>query len=105
MISIRIGEEERQVDLDSLDSQWINQQIVNRQNQGENSCVIIRIQKDGINLMLATPDCSLGGSGNAPPPNPQEQAIIDLWRERGLSNTDFSSGNVVAFLKQLKQLC
>ena len=42
-----------------------------------------------------------GGGGR--PARPREKAIFDLWDQRGLYDSGFTGGNLIAFLKQLNQ--
>jgi hypothetical protein len=101
MITIRIAEEERQ--LDAVDEQWINQQINRRRADGQSVCVIVTVHKDDLDMVLSTPNCASGGGGR--PPRPREKEVFDLWNQRGLNDTDFTGGNLVAFLKQLRRFC
>jgi hypothetical protein len=101
MIKIRIAEEERQ--LDSVDEQWINQQINRRRAEGHAVCVRVTIHEGGLDMILSTPDC-VTSAGGGRPPRPQEKKVFDLWNQRGLNGGDFTGGNLVAFLRQLKQL-
>lgn len=100
MIRIRIGDSERE--LDAADPHWINQQINRRRQAGETVCVVVKVNQGGLNITLTTPTCG-GGTGGRNP-TPDEQRIFDLWRERGLRENDFTGGNLVAFIKQLKSL-
>ncbi len=102
MISIKIGNEEQPIE--SADAQWINQRINQRRAAGQDVCVRVRIQNDRVHLGLATPTCASVGGGGGAPLNAKEQQVVDLWRKRGLSNRDFTGGNLVAFLRQLKNL-
>lgn len=101
MITVRIAEEERQ--LDAADEQWINQQINRRRADGQTVCVRVTVHKDDLDVVLSTPNCASGGGGR--PPRPREREVLDLWNQRGLNDTNFTGGNLVAFLKQLKRLC
>jgi hypothetical protein len=101
MIRIRIGNEER--DLVDADAQWINQQVNRRRTDRQNVCVMVTINEDNMNLLLATPTCG-AGKGGGRLPNPQEKEILDLWNQRGLNREDFTGGNLVAFLKQLDRI-
>lgn len=101
MIRVRIGQEERE--LDSAGENWINQQIARRKSEGEEVCVRVIIKKGNLDLQLATPTC--GGGGGGRPPRPEEREILNLWNESHLDESDFAAGNVVAFLKRLKNLC
>lgn len=100
MIVLTIGGQEREIE--SIDEQWINQQINQRRAAGEDVCVRVTIRQNNLNLSLATPTCPGGGRGR--PPLPEEQEVLDLWKARGLNDVNFSGGSVVAFLKQLKRL-
>lgn len=100
MIKIKIATEERP--LDSVDEQWINLQINRRRAEGQSVCVMVTIQEGDLDLILSTPNCARSGGGTRPA-RPKEREVLDLWNQRGLNNADFTSGNLVAFLKQLKR--
>ncbi len=100
--TVKIGSEERS--LDTADEQWINQQINKRRADGEQVCVRVQIVAEGVNVSLSTPTCGGGrGGGRGRRPNANEQRIVDLWRERGLTAPNFTGGSLVAFLKQLRR--
>ena len=101
MVSIRIGSEERK--LEEADESWINQQINRRRADREVVCVRVTVRTGSLDLILSTPTCASGGGGGRAP-NPQEREVFDLWAKLGLNNSDFSGGNLVAFLKQLRRL-
>lgn len=101
MIKVRIGEEERE--LVTADEQWINQQINRRRADGQAVCVRVTVRQNGLHMILSTPACGGGGEGGRAP-YPQEKEVFDLWDRRGLNDTGFAGGNLVAFLKQLSQL-
>lgn len=100
MIKIRIGNEER--DFASVDEHWINQQINGRRADGQIVCVMVTIQEGDLNMVLSTPTCEYSGGGSRHP-NPHEKEIFDLWEKRGLKDTNFTGGNLVAFLKQFRR--
>lgn len=99
MITVRIGQEER--GLDAADEQWINQQIVHRRRDGQSDCVTVRIQQGELDLILTTPGCG-GSGGGGRPPRTVEREVINLWDKRRLNDAAFTSGDLIAFLKQLK---
>jgi hypothetical protein len=99
MIKIRIGEAEK--DLASADEHWINQQINRRREEGLTVCVKVTIHEGGLDMVLSTSSC--GGAGGGKLPSPKETEVFSLWKQRGLDKTDFTGGNLVAFLKQLKR--
>ena len=99
MVKIKIGPNERE--LEDADESWINREINRLRKGGKPVCVRVRIRTDSLNFTLATPGCG-GRRGRGP--EPQEQEIFDLWKKRGLTQPDFTGGQLVAFLKQLRQL-
>ncbi|MCK2147443.1 hypothetical protein MYE70_00010 [Marinobacter alexandrii] len=101
MSTVKIGSDERP--LGEADAQWINQQINRRRDDGEDVCVIVRINEPGVDVTLATPSCG-GGGGGGRKANDQESAVLSLWTDRGMNQTDFNGGSLVAFLSQLDRL-
>lgn len=101
MITIKIVEEERQ--LDAVDQQWINQQVNRRRADGQAVCIRVTVREGELDMVLSTPGCGTSGGGGRPP-RPQEKEVLDLWNQRGLNEAAFTGGNLVAFLKQLKRL-
>jgi hypothetical protein len=102
MITVRIGTDEKDMS-NSIDEQWINQEINRRRRDGETVCVRVTIHDADVQMMLSTPSCG-GGGGAGRPPNVAEKEIFDLWAHRDLNQPGFTGGNVVAFLKQLRSL-
>lgn len=100
LILIRIGEEERQ--FDAADEHWITQQLNRRRNDGITPCVKVTVHQGDLDLVLATAGCA-SGPGGGRCPTQQENAIFDLWQSRGLNDSGFSAGNLVAFIEQLKR--
>lgn len=101
MIRIRIGDQER--DYDSADENWINQQINRRRADGLQVCVRVTIHLGDMDMILSTPTCGSSSRGGRRP-RPSEQEVFDLWNQRGLDSPDFTGGNLVAFIKQLRRL-
>ena len=101
MVTIKIGESERS--LPDADVNWVNQQINRRRAEGLTVCVRVTIKTQAVNVILATPGCASSG-GASRRLTEEEQRVFDLWQQRGLNQSDFSSGNVVAFIKQLDRV-
>lgn len=101
MVTVRIGGNRQ--NLDDADASWINQQINHRRAAGELVCVQVQVKTNALNLMLSTPTCS-GGGGGGRQPTPHEREVFELWEKRGMNSADFTGGNLVAFLTQLKRL-
>jgi len=101
MIKIRIAEAERE--FGSVDESWINQQINRRRADGLTVCVRVIVKEGDLDMILSTPTCGARGGGGRPP-RPREKKVFNLWNQRGLNDTDFTGGNLVAFLKQLKHI-
>ena len=99
MIRVRIGDAERE--LSSVSENWINQQLNRRGADGQSVCVIVIIHQDQLNMTLSTPNCSKGSGGR--PPNRYEEQVFNLWEKRGLNQEQFTGGNLIAFLKQLRR--
>lgn len=100
-VTVKIGGGEEQV-LSDVTERWIIDQITRRRQDSVEVCVVVRIEMAGINLRLTTPACSSAGGGGRPPNN-REEEIINLWNERKLNSADFTGGNVIAFLQQLRR--
>ena len=98
-VRIVIGSSERNIN--NIDPNWINEQVNRRRNEGVPACVRIIIEEGDINLSLATSDCP-SSDGVRRTLTGSENEVLDLWNKLHLSETDFSSGNLVAFLKQLR---
>lgn len=81
------------------DPEWINQQINKRRADGQTVWVLVTVQDSSFKLSLATPGYPSAGGRSVL--SSEEQAVVDLWRKLGLSESGFTGGNVVAFLKQL----
>ena len=101
MIRIQIGNDVREIG--TIDEGWINQEINQRRNDELTVCVKVTVKVDDIDLALTTPSCNIGG-GPGRAPRIREEAILHLWNERGLNDRNFNGGNVIAFLKQLKNM-
>lgn len=101
MISVSIGSEQRS--LSDADPHWVARQVGGRHPDGTSVCVVVNIDVTDARLSLATPSCArhLGGGRR---PNAKESQLVALWNQLGLNETDFTAGNVVAFLQQLRNL-
>jgi len=98
-VRVIIGTSER--DINNIEQNWINEQINRRRREKVPVCVNVIINHGDINLSLRTSDCPNTG-GNIRNLTGAENEILDIWNKLHLSDTDFSSGNLVAFLKQIK---
>jgi len=104
LIKILIGNNERQFDdVYNVDESWINQQINKREEDKEKVCVRVYIKNEFIDILLTTPACE-GGGGGRRVPNHREKEIFNLWNMRKLNEENFSSGNLIAFFKQLRKI-
>lgn len=100
MFKLHIGEVERVPN--DLDENWINQQINRQREDKEVVCVKVFIKQDDIDLILFSKSCG-GAGGGLKSLTRKEEEVIDLWKKRGMNDKDFTGGNLVAFLKQLKK--
>lgn len=94
-----IGATER--DLDNIEPNWVAEQIRRRRHDRSPVCVKIIINQGDINLALATSDCPSSPSGRRQLTGP-EREVVGLWNKLHLSENQFSAGNLIAFIKQLK---
>lgn len=103
MITIRISDTSREFErVRDIDENWINEQIHRRRQAGSEICVRVSIKEDPLHMTLTSNGCN-GGGGGGRPPNSQEEAVFDLWERVGMENARFTSGNLLAFLKQLRR--
>ncbi|MGD9489197.1 MAG: hypothetical protein AB7W47_14360 [Calditrichaceae bacterium] len=101
MIKVKIGGIER--DYDKANESWISQQINRRREDGIAVCVTVIVNDGDLNFILSTPTCGNTGGGRRPLRS-DEKIILELWNQRGLNKPDFTGGNLIAFLKQLKKM-
>jgi len=101
MITIRIGDEER--DLGVVDADWIHRRIDRQRAQGCDVCVKISVRKGELNMLLSTAACQRCAAGNRRP-NLEEKRVFDLWERWGLDECDFATTHLVAFLRELRSL-
>ena len=97
-VRIIIGGSER--NLNNIEPNWINEQLSRRKNDGIPVCVRVVIEHGDINISLATSDCS-GSTGTSRRLTGPENEVVAIWDKLHLNENNFSSGNLVAFLKQL----
>jgi hypothetical protein len=101
MITLKIGSDSREIRTKSdIDEGWINRQINGRRADGKTVCVQVVIRDTDLHMIFSTPGCG-GGLAGGRQPNPSESAIFDLWAKRGLNDSNFTGGNLIAFLHQL----
>lgn len=100
MITVAIGESERPYE--EASPRWVNEQINRRRNDSVTVCVRVMIKKGPIDMTLSTPTCSVGAGGRAP--RSEEREVFELWDKLHMNENDFTGGNLVAFLKQIKSL-
>ncbi|WP_420127131.1 hypothetical protein [Longimicrobium sp.] len=102
MVTIQVGPDSRK--LEEVTESWINEQIQRRRQDGRPTCVQVSIQRGSLFMRLSTPECASGGGGGGRPPDEQEREIFGLWEQMRLNTSEFTGGNVVAFLKRLRHL-
>lgn len=100
MVRVQIGFDEKL--LNEIDESWIVHHINARKHDGVNITIKVFIESGDIYMTLSTPGSSNGGGGRAPRPN--EMQIFQLWDKHGLNNQNFSAGNLISFLKQIRSM-
>lgn len=99
MVRVQIGFDEKL--LNEIDESWIVHHINARKHGGVNVIIKVFIESGDIYMTLSTPGCSNSG-GRAP--KPKEMEIFQLWDKHGLNNQNFSAGNLISFLKQIRSM-
>jgi hypothetical protein len=99
VITIHIGNDSRSIE--DVNESWIIQQIHNRQREGQAFCVRVSIRTSTLQIDLTTPGCGPGSGSRKP--RPDEAEVIQLWERHKLTSDDFSGGNLLAFIKQLRR--
>lgn len=99
MIDIRIRINGTEKTYQEADTGWIIQQINRRRADGQLVCVEVIVHAPAIDMILSTPTCT--GTGGSRLPNSTEKRIFDLWDRYHLSRPNFTSDDVINFLKQL----
>lgn len=104
MIRLKIGTETRDISSKfDIDESWINQQINRRCADGMTVCVQVIFDDGDVHLALATPACG-GSVGSARSLTKAEWDLVDKWKSRNMDTSEFTGGNLIAFLKQLEYL-
>lgn len=98
MIRVIIGDVESEIS--SVSESWINQHINSRKADGKSVCVKVIIHQDNLNMTLSTPACAVGQPGRTP--NKHEEEIFNLWERCGLNKQQFTGGNLISFLKNIR---
>jgi hypothetical protein len=104
MIDVKIGGTEHSwTSAGQIDDGWVNGRIRELHATDNNVCVLVRIEQEQINLVLATPGCP---AGDAYPRRltTDEQHVVELWKDRGLEKRGFGPEQVIAFFRQLRNL-
>ena len=101
MITVSIGELEKECDRGI--EKWIAEQFKQRRKNGEQICVIVTVKKGDVDVLLSTPGCAGGGVGGRQP-NSQEQQILEIWSKLHLNTSEFTQGNLIAFLERVRDL-
>lgn len=102
MITVQIAGIERQWDnMNDIEESWVNQHL-SRHGVSEQVCIVVRISTSSMNIVLSTQGCGSGGGGR--PPTEDERPILDLWQKWDLGSKDPKGGNLIAFLRQLRQV-
>lgn len=100
MISVKIGDEARSGS--DVSERWVNHLVNGMRAQGHVPCVRITFDTPDAKLTLSTPTCGGGAGGGRRPLNTRETELVELWRKLHLDTENFSGGQIVAFLKQVR---
>ncbi len=72
---VTIGDNQRK--LDDANPQWVTEQITRRQRDGASVCVRVTVNKNNINVTLASGDCPPGGGGSKRALTRDESAVFE----------------------------
>lgn len=102
MISVRINGEERQYSQGI--EPWINEQINRRRQSNGMILVEVSINMAPLNMLLRTHRAITNNASQSfRSPTSAEQRIFGLWGSMGLNDPDFTGGQIIAFLRQLRR--
>ncbi len=97
MIQVQIGGITK--DVKDVSSSWLHEQLDRRRRDNQPVCVQVRIDTPQVRMTLRTPDCPSPAGGREA--NPQEKRIFELWEKLRLNSSEFTGGNLMAFLRQV----
>lgn len=100
MSTIRIGDEERQ--LSDADAQWIQQQVAGRRRDGVDPCVRVHIRVSGADVAMQTKNCP-SQPGAHREATTLESRLLKLWDKHHLNDANYSVGNLIAALQQIRR--
>ncbi|HEY3762022.1 MAG TPA: hypothetical protein VGN23_09765 [Verrucomicrobiae bacterium] len=101
MSKIKIGTNEH--GFCDVSESWIHQHVHDRQKDGQPVCAIVTLKDELVDVILSTPNCSHGHGGGRCP-NEKEQEIFNLWEREHLSQPNWTSDNLIAFVKKAHRL-
>jgi hypothetical protein len=106
MVRVKIDESER--DLDNADAQWVNEQVRGyERTHGTLPCLRVTVDEDHAHITLISANCARsggGGGGGAPQWSRPEAEVLELWKRLHLDSSDWTQGNLVAFIQQARRL-
>lgn len=100
-MSVKITIDLSERNLKEMGSNWVSEQIERRRDANVPVCARVFIKYDDIDLVLGTNDCN-SSKGKSRKLTISETEIIDMWDSLSLSDSNFSSSNLIIFLKRLK---
>ncbi|RWX44693.1 hypothetical protein H206_03493 [Candidatus Electrothrix aarhusensis] len=87
--------------LSHANKHWITKQINKRKAEGCSVCARVIITKENhMNIALSTAACPITVTGDELL-NKCESELFSLWKKTGLAKENFTSDDLIAFLKQL----
>ena len=90
--------------LQDAGNDWIASQLNGRRKDGP-VCVQVVVKAPGVDISLATSACasSGGGGGGGRQATPEENQLFALWNEKRLNDADFSLGNLLSFVNEMRR--
>lgn len=99
---IWVSVEGERIKIGEFSPRWLMERLERGRDRRRPVCVRVEIDEGPVQLGLPTPGCNSGGGGGTP--NREELRIIEEWRRRGLAQSGWEPGQLIAFLKDLRRL-
>jgi hypothetical protein len=101
MSKVRIGTSEHK--FCDVSESWINHEVRQRQEDGQSVCAQVTLKGQSIDMILSTPQCSIGHGGGRHP-NEKEEEILKLWEKERLRDPNWTADNLISFVKKTHRL-
>ena len=98
MISIRVGEQER--DVRAIEYAWISEHIERRRADGSDPCVVLIVQEGDTNLVFTCGECPVF-KRQLESPRPEEEGLFEMWAEHGLKLPFYPTSELIKAIEYI----